>query len=614
MAVSVLVPRFADDESGGILAAWFCAEGASVAAGELIACLERDHVAYDVEAESDGILYRGLALGERSTAGDMVAFIAPPTPGAVAEPDDAAPEPIPFPTARQPESDHDTGDAAAAWEAAAGESDRPFAWSTAQDVEPATDDPGSPAADAVEAMPAPAALEPEDNWDGAEAEGDDAMASAPEMAPAGQPADIPAAFADRLATEAGEEDAAADESAWGLLTPEEASATGDLPAEDDEPAVELAMEMEEESAEDASPAYHEVETSLAPAAGGMGFDEVEESYGIEAPRFDLWQSASQGDLVAESATDVGPVDLVEEPGGTAADAFPAFIRAFEDDESEPEPAEAPEDAWDAAVAFLDETAGDDDDALQAFEGDPETDAEDVDAAGAEDPAGAMTYEWGWPSTGHEPSEVPAANRLKVDDEDAIPEGEDAFADEASVEPSPASTAWDEADEEPAEDNAAAVPAQVRNLHVEVDLTAATVAFSDAGDFARSPEEIVARAVATALSGYEGYDEVTGGVAVCDAGADIDDDAGMPGTACVVTSYAPYGVHAADAPIPPGHGFAFAMGAVRETVAFHGQSLVPVRMVTLSFAYDPAVVRDGEAASLLARVRDLLEAPADLMAA
>lgn len=571
MAVSVLVPKLADDDSGGVLAAWFCDEGAEVSAGDLIASLERDHVTFDIEAECDGVLYRGLAVGDRGFVGDLVAYIVPagdvahPIPAIedapAAEPVTASPrEPIPFPGGAHPLNDSVAADSAARWETATGESDRPFAWSTGES----------------QAYPAPD--EPDDAW---------------------TPPAAPSAEAD----DAGKSDAmtTVDELAWGLLTPEDAAAGDD--DEQDVVAGEGPGGVTFEAQPVAAPA-DAVEPDDAPVTDGATFEGFAfgDAFGDEG-EFDAVDEA-----VEEHVYDV-PVEM--SPPKAEHDTAPAFLSVFEEEVDLSQDTENPDEAWEAAVSFLDEVSPEDED--ETVEVESETEIQNL--------AGDYAVENG--DTGLAARDGPAWPMPAALDE-SIPEDEDAYPAEETDEREDVTADGDHWLSEPAawHDHEAEGPAPVevpfvltpavRNMRVDVDLTAAVDAFG--GEPGRSAEDVVVRAVSIALAEYDGFEAVGDAVEVVIAGEEPVPDLDDRPTTCRVTSFVPYGIHAVDAPVPDGHPIAFAMGAARETVAFHDKSLVPVRVVTVSLGYDPGAVSDADAATLLARVRELLEAPGDVMAA
>lgn len=510
-----------------MLAAWYCDEGAEVAAGDLIACLERDHVAFDIEAESDGVLYRGLAVGEEGRVGDLIAYIVPVTGGETAaavevpaDIDAAKPagvrEPIPFPAAQQPHADSDAGSGwSATWEQAAGESDRPFAWSS--------DDPEDPAATGVDDAPAPTP---------------DALA-------------------------------------WGLLTPEEVAKPLPVDAAEEGPAVAASP-----------PPAEEIDVAEA-VAEGFSFDEPQDP---EAAGLGFtWMSQDQPEAVAEA---VAAEPVPDEPNTDVSRDEPSFLAALEELEGE-EPAgemPPPHEAWAKAVSFISEQPSIPEPVASHDDGVPEADANESGGDDAHD-AGWLTDMAG------------AA-------------GDDAGAWEdapAQDEHSPDHGTWEAGQAAAfAEDLVpfAAAPT-VRNLRIEADVSDAAGAFG--GPAGRSLEDVVARAVAVALADYDGFEGAGDAIQVVVAGEELLEAQDAPAV-CRITSFAPYGIHAADAPLADGEAFAFAIGAVREAAAFREKALVPVQMVTVSLAYDATAIGDGDAAGLLARVRELLESPGELMAA
>lgn len=79
----------------------------------------------------------------------------------------------------------------------------------------------------------------------------------------------------------------------------------------------------------------------------------------------------------------------------------------------------------------------------------------------------------------------------------------------------------------------------------------------------------------------------------------------------VTTFATYGVDDAIPVIPEGHVLAFAMGATRPGSTM--EDGIPAPVMTLTLAYLPDRITQGEAATLFARVRELVEAPYALLA-
>jgi pyruvate dehydrogenase E2 component (dihydrolipoamide acetyltransferase) len=77
MATEVVVPSFGLGWNSGRIAHWYTADGATVHAGSPVACIESDHVAFDVEAEAEGVL-RHCEGEARRTGGDILALILAP--------------------------------------------------------------------------------------------------------------------------------------------------------------------------------------------------------------------------------------------------------------------------------------------------------------------------------------------------------------------------------------------------------------------------------------------------------------------------------------------------------------------------------------------------------
>ncbi|MFN0096884.1 MAG: biotin/lipoyl-containing protein [Dehalococcoidia bacterium] len=85
---------------------------------------------------------------------------------------------------------------------------------------------------------------------------------------------------------------------------------------------------------------------------------------------------------------------------------------------------------------------------------------------------------------------------------------------------------------------------------------------------------------------------------------------IPGTAFVLTSLASYGVEEGSSPLGDGHAFALTLGATVERPA---GGLTTEPMATLTVTYHPDMLSVGEAATILNRIRELIEAPYALLA-
>lgn len=152
------------------------------------------------------------------------------------------------------------------------------------------------------------------------------------------------------------------------------------------------------------------------------------------------------------------------------------------------------------------------------------------------------------------------------------------------------------------------------------------------------EDVVARAVAMAIAECQLLAHFGDSVALSIAGAGDEPDtvsavtARMPFREAVsvrmaasagsrpdgpvvatITSFAPLGID--DAALWPGAGelLALSIGAPRTGAAFQDGCPLPEAVATLSLAFDPRWLTAGVAAGLLARIRDLVEAPYALLA-
>jgi len=92
----------------------------------------------------------------------------------------------------------------------------------------------------------------------------------------------------------------------------------------------------------------------------------------------------------------------------------------------------------------------------------------------------------------------------------------------------------------------------------------------------------------------------------DATAEADYD-------CVVTSFAALGIEDATPRLEAARPLALVIGAEREIVAIQGDHAAARVAASMVLAYDAAMVDDGTAARLLARIRGLIEAPYALLA-
>jgi pyruvate dehydrogenase E2 component (dihydrolipoamide acetyltransferase) len=90
--------------------------------------------------------------------------------------------------------------------------------------------------------------------------------------------------------------------------------------------------------------------------------------------------------------------------------------------------------------------------------------------------------------------------------------------------------------------------------------------------------------------------------------------GIAHAQCTVTSLAAFGIDDSVPELGRGQALAFSMGAVRPLPVVEGERLGQTQVLTLTLAYDARVVPEAAAARVLARVRDLVEAPYALLVA
>jgi len=153
------------------------------------------------------------------------------------------------------------------------------------------------------------------------------------------------------------------------------------------------------------------------------------------------------------------------------------------------------------------------------------------------------------------------------------------------------------------------------------------------------EDVVVRAVARALRESPAFSELDDSIGVCsleeertvlrvvhnaatrqfrDAVAAIAREDTVSGDddqpcSCTVTSLAEFALDEGTPHLRPGQSIALTMGAVRPTAIFNGNRFDQAPFVTLTLAYD-AALPEGVAVRLLARIRDLVEAPYALLVA
>lgn len=82
-------------------------------------------------------------------------------------------------------------------------------------------------------------------------------------------------------------------------------------------------------------------------------------------------------------------------------------------------------------------------------------------------------------------------------------------------------------------------------------------------------------------------------------------------AFTVVSLAPFDIHEGTPFLPEGHAFALAAGAPQQVR--HGEEVIPTLVMAATLAYNPDFLSMSEACRLLARFRELIEAPYALLA-
>ena len=149
------------------------------------------------------------------------------------------------------------------------------------------------------------------------------------------------------------------------------------------------------------------------------------------------------------------------------------------------------------------------------------------------------------------------------------------------------------------------------------------------------EDIAVRALARAIAGCPGLDGFSDGIGLVILDPEGESVAVLSGAAhgafreqvkalaaarkdpvagpcaCTITSFAGFGIEEGTPPLPDGHALALAIGDVRAIT--EGDEPVPTPYATLTLAYTPELISISQAATVLARVKELLEAPYALLA-
>ncbi len=111
MAVAIKVPELGDQTEDVRLIAWVVDEGQSVKSGDVIAEIETDKAAVELESEAGGVLLKQAAsVGQTLKTGQVIAFVGEPGES-VPEPEEEESEPPPQAGASvsQPQAGQDTG-------------------------------------------------------------------------------------------------------------------------------------------------------------------------------------------------------------------------------------------------------------------------------------------------------------------------------------------------------------------------------------------------------------------------------------------------------------------------------------------------------------------------
>jgi len=248
----------------------------------------------------------------------------------------------------------------------------------------------------------------------------------------------------------------------------------------------------------------------------------------------------------------------------------------------------------------------------------------------------------------EPAEEPVETAVAAEPEPEAPEERATKAGAATTTPQPEPELVASAETPPERRASAAAPSTILNLRATVHMDEAlkmreqlTREWSGSG-VRPTNEDVVLRAVARAvveaglarrhddhvgLRVLKGPDQAApiyvfaGGAsrpfreAVGDLAALVEESGpGIDHAQCTVTSLEAFGI---DDSLPePGRDqpLAMSMGAIRRLPVVDGERLGQTHVLTLTLAYDARVVGEAAAARLLARVRDLVEAPYALLVA
>jgi len=577
MAVPVLVPKLGPAMVGGVLAEWYFPDGASVSRGEPVFRLECDYVAIEVEAESLGVLRHQAADGDICRPGSVAGVVLAPGERMPDSAPDEFGDPAPL--------------AASHPRPARPEDEEIIDWTQQQPPSPAAAETPEPA-ESREPIPlrrrAPSAPEEprtESSFDRAAVHDQDGPAldrlvggqTTGEEPPTRKTPPQEAAsgwFAGGPALGMFSESPVTDKRPRRVLEDQAAETPPAQPRGDGD--------IWRAIAEDVTPASASLEAAATTPVSPSSFD----SPGAQGP-----------DLATPVADSVD--ELPDEPADTFGLPGPVL----------PEPPAEDETPASAEVDYPEPVATD----LHEEEPAP-LEAAVAPAVHVEEPA--------------PPAHVASAVQEPVA-EQTPPSHEPAQQSEApgSVPPSRA------------ERTPILFVRASANVSEAAKMKAQLAREWRAAGLRPGDEDIVVRAVAHALRespSFAGFDDTIGlcaleeeGIAVRllrgaasrpfrDAVMALAEQAPHSGddqpSACTVTSFGEFSLDEGIPQLRPGQVIAITMGAVRPGTAYNGDRPEQVPMMTITLAYDAAVIHEGAAVRLLARIRDLVEAPYALLVA
>ena len=651
MAVSVIVPKLASDEAGATLAEWYCHEGEHVAAGQPLCRLERDFVAFDIEAEAEGVLRHAAAVGEVPEPGATLAYLgsaaheyesaegydAPPgvpepkpeispPPTFLTEP---TPEPAPLTLPSQSaETDAEEEGAGGSWLSSGTEDgDAGFVWPS----DDATEDEAQPVAELeIEPTPGP--------WDAVEDDHDSESHADPSSPPTPDGDRWGLSDEQFVAEETAfwPKDVAVTDAAPEPLDKPESAAVAEVDDElSDDEGSPIPWDQHEEPAAEAAPSPFEPETAPMAFADASSDEPIAADTAVDEPSADdsglvldspfAWEHAEEDDDAEDAPGHPWKWPLAEDEAAAAAEA--------EASSDEGTVALDTPFAWPAEPEDSAEHAADEADATpagwEAAEVEPDPIAAEFDAAPSEDHAHVLDAPFAWEHNEDAPALAP--HGLFAEDEPieaatgftSRPSSEHiAGVSEVAAE-LPAPVARDEDVEAGFEDD----PGEPQPWEIEGLLMAESAA-ADSGeddesaapevDDAPAPEPLTLRIEIEAFADASPMTSQVYEAIVVAAGEHAD--AGdcvlrhlaedPPQLAAdqwpVLASYEGAGVFEATSRLHAGRPFTFALGDRRSVPSFHDHGLIARQTMVLSLTYDGSRWSDREALQLLSEVAGLLE--------